>query len=555
MICSHWRALLAVLLFIPSVNGGILWGDEVNKRFYLYGGEWNDGFALRSYHLFSYDILGDKWDDFGTPDISPPPSIASYGAGVGVSQTGMGYYLGGWISKASMTGWDDPRTMSSNFYAYNYDTGEFTNLESPDKQARAEGGMVWLPAGDALGLLVYMGGLVSEEGEDSEDPQPFDEVFVFDAQSNRWFTQKTTGQIPQNRRQFCIDVAWAPDKSSFNIYLWGGLSAPPPVVNTTSFADVYILTIPSFTWVKAWPDSPGNGTSPPEFGHYSSSCNMLKNMSQLFVIGGTYTDTNACDLGEHEWGMHNFWTGTLNNEGDNETYWALYDPNVTTNVVPKDVYDITGGDKEGGATVKEPEDGFDSNNELLEVLLTRRPSIAERSPTRQVSPSPTASTTETPSSSPSGSKLSTGGIVGISIGSVVGLAVIVTVWYCIGKRVVRRREERRRSQMTQPQPQPQPQYYSGYQVSHQGMVSPQTSNGHNSMGYWGSQPSSPQMANPHGANSPPPTELPAEHPAYHGRDVSEVSQLGMNKGNVSPLGIVPTQGHSPPPPPGPVMMP
>ncbi|KAM0415707.1 hypothetical protein ACHAPT_013323 [Fusarium lateritium] len=534
---------------IPSVNGGVLWGDEVNKRFYLYGGEWNGGFARQPYHLLSYDILEDKWDDFGVPDISPPPSIASYGAGVGVSQTGRGYYLGGWISNASMAGWIEPRTMSSTFYAFNYDTGAFTQAASLDKQARAEGGMVWIPAGDALGLLVYMGGLVSPDGEDSRYPQTFDEIFVFDAQSNTWYAQKATGQIPQNRRQFCIDVAWAPDKSSFNMqvfsvslnastnnvdsYLWGGHSVPPPDVNTTSFADVYILTLPSFTWTKAWPDSPGNGTSPPEAGHYSSSCNLVKSMSQLFVIGGTYPDSNACDGGVNEWGMHNFWTGTNKNAGDDEVYWAWYDANVTTNVVPKDVYDITGGDKEGGATVKAPKDGFDAENRLLGVLFGRRPSIAERSPTRNVSPpTSTSSATETATPSSSGSKLSTGAIVGITIGSVVGLAVIVTVWFCIGKRVVRRREERRQSQMTQAQP----PYFGGNQANPQTMVTP-----HTSVGYWGSNPLSPQMVNPQEASLPP-AELPAEN-HDHEHTISELPEERVDdKDNVSPIGIVPSQG-------------
>jgi hypothetical protein len=137
----------------------------------------------------------------------------------------MGYYLGGWISNASMSGWTQPRTMSSNFYTYAYDTGKYTQAAGPDKHPRAEGGMVWIPAGDALGLLVYMGGVVSTSDDDPEAPQSFDEVFVFDAKGNSWSTQKTTGEIPQNRRQFCVDVAWAPDKSSFNMQV-------PPVLDT-----------------------------------------------------------------------------------------------------------------------------------------------------------------------------------------------------------------------------------------------------------------------------------------------------------------------------------
>lgn len=522
---------------IPSVNGGVLWGDSVNKRFYVYGGEWNGGFAQDPYSLLSYDILYDKWDDFGVPDLTPPPKLASYGAGVGVSETGMGYYLGGWISNASMSGWTQPRTMSSNFYTYAYDTGKFSQAAGPDKNPRAEGGMVWLPAGDSLGLLVYMGGVLSPNGNGTEAPQAFDEVFVFDAQGNSWSSQKTTGEIPQNRRQFCVDVAWAPDKSSFNIYLWGGLSVQPPVVNATSFNDIYILTLPSFIWVKAYPDHHGNATLPPEYDHYSASCNMVKSMSQLFVIGGTYTDTDACDLAVDAWAMHNFWTGTSQNAGDNETYWALYDPSVKTNVVPIDVYNVTGGDKEGGATLLAPKGGFDSGNKPLQDLLGRRPSIAERSPTRQVT-----FETKPPTSTPTpdkGSSLSTGAIVGIAIGGAAGLALIMAVWFCIGRRVVRRREERRMSQMTQTQT--QPLYYGGSPATQPSLVSP-----HTSVGYWGSSPTSPQMVTPHQTTPMPPSELPAEHHnGVHG--VSELpQQRAADKGAVSPVGV-PSQGHSPAP--------
>ncbi|KAM5383426.1 hypothetical protein ACJZ2D_002119 [Fusarium nematophilum] len=522
---------------IPSVNGGILWGDSVNKRFFVYGGEWNGGFAQEPYTLLSYDILYDKWDDFGTPSITPPPKIASYGAGVGVSETGMGYYLGGWISNASMSGWTQPRTMSSNFYTYAYDTGKFTQAAGPDKHPRAEGGMVWIPAGDVLGLLVYMGGVVSPDDDGTESPQSFDEVFVFDAKGNSWSTQKTTGEIPQNRRQFCVDVAWAPDKSTFNIYLWGGLSVPPPVVNATSFNDIYILTLPSFIWVKAYPDHHGNATLPPEYDHYSASCNMVKSMSQLFVIGGTYTDTDACDLAVDAWAMHNFWTGTSQNAGDNETYWALYDPNITSNVVPVDVYNVTGGDKDGGATLEAPKAGFDSGNKPLEDLLGRRPSIPERSPTRKVSfptESPSATATAAPESGPA---LSTGAIVGIAIGGAVFLGLVVAVWYCIGRRVVRRREERRQSQMTQAQP----LYFVGSPATQASMVSP-----HTSVGYWGSSPTSPQMVTPHQTSPMPPSELPAEHHSY-GHVVSELpQQRADDKDAVSPDGVT-SHGYSPAP--------
>lgn len=170
-----------------------------------------------AFHIWSYDIINDHWDDQGPPSINTPPAIAAFGAGVGVSETGTGYYYGGWVSNTSMSGWLQPPTMSSNFYKYEYDTEQFTLAASPDNKARAEGGMVWLPVGDPEGVLLYFGGIVSNGPNGTTAPQPLDEIFVFDATGNSWYTQKATGDIPQNRARFCADVAWAPDRSSYNM--------------------------------------------------------------------------------------------------------------------------------------------------------------------------------------------------------------------------------------------------------------------------------------------------------------------------------------------------
>lgn len=118
--------------------------------------------------------------------------------------------------------------------------------------------------------------------------------------------------------------------------------------------------------MKAFPDTSGNYTLP-ENGKYGSSCNMVKNMSQFIVIGGNYTDspTDKCD--DEWWGAHNLWTGTFQNAGNNDKWWALLNPEVNTNVVPKIVYDVVGGTKEGGATVKQPKNGYDLGNTLLSM--------------------------------------------------------------------------------------------------------------------------------------------------------------------------------------------
>jgi hypothetical protein len=159
---------------------------------------------------------------------------------------------------------------------------------------------------------------------------------------------------------------------------------PPPVVNVTAFNDLYLLTLPSFTWVKLFPDRRGNATY--EYGHYSATCNMVKSYSQMMVIGGSYPASDMCDLASQYWAQHNLWTGTLGNEGNNVngTYWALFNPNLTSNVVPADVYNIVGGNKDGGATQLSPKAGYDPGNSPgLDTLLRRKPTFT-RTPTRVV---------------------------------------------------------------------------------------------------------------------------------------------------------------------------
>lgn len=209
---------------IPTVEGGVLWGDSLNKTFYVFGGAITAGLP-GEFHLFGYDIINDRWWDFGAPKATWL-DIPSYGAGVGVSQTGEGYYYGGWISNTSMQGWTNPPTMSSSLYKYEYDQNRFTLANPPtDNLARAEGTMVWIPAGDNTGMFVYLGGIY-DLGNGTTAAQPMNEILVYDPGSNEWFTQTATGQVPPNRRRHCADVAWAPDQSSYNIYVWGGLGIP-----------------------------------------------------------------------------------------------------------------------------------------------------------------------------------------------------------------------------------------------------------------------------------------------------------------------------------------
>jgi hypothetical protein len=114
-----------------------------------------------------------------------------------------------------MKGWTDNRTMSQNFYRYDYDTNQTSSQNAPNNFPRAEGAMVWIPAGDSR-LLVYFGGLVDLYLNNTQ-AQPFDTIFMYDPSGNTWYTQTVTGEIPGNRRQFCAGATWAPGRSIYNM--------------------------------------------------------------------------------------------------------------------------------------------------------------------------------------------------------------------------------------------------------------------------------------------------------------------------------------------------
>jgi hypothetical protein len=82
--------------------------------------------------------------------------------------------------------------MSSAFYRFDYDSNKTTSSNSPDSYPRAEGAMVWIPAGDT-GLLVYFGGVVAPYGNGTLAPQPLNKIFIYDPLTNDWFTQTGTG--------------------------------------------------------------------------------------------------------------------------------------------------------------------------------------------------------------------------------------------------------------------------------------------------------------------------------------------------------------------------
>ncbi|ESZ97136.1 hypothetical protein SBOR_2494 [Sclerotinia borealis F-4128] len=392
---------------IPNVSGGVLWADEVNKRFYLFGGDFFT--QPSSPNLYSYDVLYNQWDNFGPPNNGV--TSVSYGMGVGISDLGQGYILGGWQSNSSIPGWSGPPLATSGMIKYDYQMGTWTNNTGPDQTGRAEGVMLYLPA-SRTGVLVYFGGIQTPYKNETVVSAPMNQIHIYDIQSSQWYTQNATGDIPGDRRRFCAGATWAPDYSSFNIYLYGGAGFG---ANSSGYDDVYILSLPSFTWTKFW-----SNTDTAAKPHNMLSCQVVDG-AQMLIVGGSFPgDQFSCDT-VNSWGTHNL---NLNEPAANLP-WNTYQPNLTSYVVPSAIISRVGGSPTGGATMKSPSAGFQNND--LSVYFQQKASAVNRTPTRAITTA-TGSSTSKPSS---GNKLAPGVVAGIVVVLVVAIVGLFAACFCV----------------------------------------------------------------------------------------------------------------------------
>ncbi|KAF2099699.1 hypothetical protein NA57DRAFT_13748, partial [Rhizodiscina lignyota] len=407
---------------VPSVNGGMLWPDSVNKVIWLYGGEFYES-KPDNFSLWFYDIIYDTWNQTKA-DVSQVQR-ASYGAGA-VDQAQSGWYYGGWLSNNSIPGWTGTPNASTTLMQYNMTGESFTpNPGPPDNIPRAEGVMLYLPASDA-GMLVYFGGVQTPfDNGTSIGLLTVQEILVYDISDNRWYTQNTTGHVPGSRRRFCAGVTWPSDQSSYNIYLYGGASVYADVVG---YDDIYILSIPSFTWTKASCHSfhPPWWQDPQLFPKNAMSCTVIDG-AQMDIMGGTYPNSTACDLPAVQ-GQHNLDLGKNNPQN---TQWHSFQPNVTSYQVPPEVIATIGGGANGGATATAPSEGWGDSN--LSVYFGRKVTPATQTPTRYIPPTATGAA---PSPTPTHHKSSdAGAIAGGTVGGVVGLALILgAVFFYLRRR-------------------------------------------------------------------------------------------------------------------------
>jgi len=426
----------------PAVSLGQLWASTDNL--YLYGGEFSDSPLTPpvSFSLWSYDIADGTWTEHENPTFEDGSAVqrAAEGAGVSVPNLGRGFYFGGhqdyfttedWsidtariylpsMLEFTMPGFSNSEVKSASPAGSDGAYRNITASSSGGFPERADGVLIYVPGYSDDGIIVDLAG-----GTNQSFTQ-LNVIDVYDIASSTWYKQATEGTYPSVRVNPCAVAASSADGSSTQIYMYGGQNLIP-YGSQTQYDDMWILTIPSFTWIKV--DQGGQSVPPGRAGHMCEIWN-----GQMVVIGGYVGQELSCDSP----GIYVFNTSALqwqtaytalesNGDALNRQKAQKDDPSALQGSygyqVPDVVQSVIGGNAVGGATVTSP-----AQTPMGGPLATGHPA------TYTVTGTDGSVVTETSSPNSGGSSSSSGGgdsgpnIGAIVAGVVAGLLFLVVLY-------------------------------------------------------------------------------------------------------------------------------
>ena len=425
----------------PTLNDGSIFATSLSL--YLFGGALSTAPGAPtvppSNGISEYEIKNALWGQAVTGGNYVERT--HYGMAVQSSTMSVGYYIGGAITPKSDPSFNIlPNAMPYMVQGLITMVEQTMLLENSSTTAMNVDGTVaggFVALIDSLGsrgVVITFGGFTNVPGEAMSlddgnlvDPSlhwDLGNVSVYDLGTQTWYQQAATGDVPPWRYNGCSVVVSAPDQSSHSIYVFGGWG--------NSFGgsdgDVYVLSIPSFRWIRVNQDSNRR---------LRNHCSLIGNHTML-VVGGIQPngedlqppDATGCDnLAMFTQGLGMF---SLNNH----TWNTTYDPSEGSAAykVHPSITNVIGGNENGSATLQTPAGGF--SQQALGTLLRAYQGSSNAS-------SPSASTPHNDSSPKSGQAgLSDGTIAGIIL-AVISLASVLALVLFLLRRCYRRRHRER----------------------------------------------------------------------------------------------------------------
>lgn len=281
----------------PAVALGALWNSF--DSLFLYGGEfsWKPPIEPTPLSLWEYEIQSQSWVEHQNPTTSSGTNApnnndavqrAAEGATASVPSLGRAFYFGGHQDGYTTPGWSQsiPRIYLQSLLEFTFpgyansqvnalsngqtagNNGVYRNITQGGLQSsagftqRADGLLIYIPGFGDQGILLALAG-----GTNQTFTQ-MNVLDIYDIATSAWYRQSTSGSTPEIRVNPCAVVGAAPDGSSYNIYMFGGQNLTP-YGNQSQFDDLWILTVPAFTWIRV--DQSGQSVPPGRSGH---TCNV-----------------------------------------------------------------------------------------------------------------------------------------------------------------------------------------------------------------------------------------------------------------------------------------
>ncbi|EGX96214.1 Galactose oxidase/kelch, beta-propeller [Cordyceps militaris CM01] len=356
----------------PVYYDGALLGNDA--EFFLYGGavyqievyDQPASYEVLEYQAYAYGPDKPLWKP-GFNSRRLPDDVTryiAYGGAASAPSENKAWYFSGlsapsrgpmvWNAATNETRASTPSNTLITLDMANQLTEKWTNTTLPSHiKPRANPEVVWVPVGEQ-GILVVLGGAtypewassathkssnktlsVTNRSKEQESPAFMSTIDIYDVANSTWYQQPTTGG-PGTRTRGCAVVAPAADRSSFNIYYYGGFDG---VDTSGSFPDdVWVLSLPSFTWTKISDGIPNHGRA----GH---KC-FLPYPDQMMIVGGYTGGSDSQCLGGGPVVLLNLTSGA---------WMDHYDPTTFgTYGVHDKVQAVIGGNSAGHATATAP---------------------------------------------------------------------------------------------------------------------------------------------------------------------------------------------------------
>ncbi|KAK6352090.1 hypothetical protein TWF730_008921 [Orbilia blumenaviensis] len=290
---------------IPPIPGpakvlqGAFWVDDAEPKITLYGGSFNPNpqdrtDVVEDFSLWSYSPAISEWKEEETR--GDPVLRASRGAST--YYKGVGYYRGGQLDNLTVPDWPDgdrgvvilsgmlkvdlaTSSIINETEASGHDVFQFQNPQNTGLQYR-DGTLIPVTFNKRDYLINFAGG--GPRGH----ALPLGSVYVYDIERATWYRQPVSGDAPENTRAACAVANYAPDKSSVQIIVYGGLIYNQALEDFEATSDMWILTIPGFQWIPVAPGSAFRGPGTRQ----DHTCHLVG--SQMLVVAGR-NNSNICE--------------------------------------------------------------------------------------------------------------------------------------------------------------------------------------------------------------------------------------------------------------------